>query len=396
MGFRLRRLAVLVSAVSIVTTSAACGSDGQTADHDQTLDVGPYSTQRADNGFDDQPSRARGIMVESLRLGERIVFGSEVAPEFQAGHGGNVIATAGGIRNSDGVFAPPLAPHHPLAAYIAASAETPYISEYHKSYTLSVALVAFPDEQSAAAAAIDMNQNDFAANAKNQAVTIPDYPAAQSHWRPGVPNLGSWLAWNSVLIAVYVEAPQANLDQLTGFVARTYKQQIPKLDGYTPTPAEQQPMLKLDQDKLLSRLVSTGSQVLDPRQFAVYSPRGYAVLGTAPASDAQDYDSQGVKAIAVSDNKYLYRMRDADAARDFTAHLTDTPTVSKYKPMRGVPGAPSISCFKATQPNPTVAGARQFRCLITYEGFVAEVFSDQESDVRQLAAAQYAVLKGSK
>ncbi|MRH88652.1 hypothetical protein GFY24_14565 [Nocardia sp. SYP-A9097] len=376
--------------------SASCGSDSQATDHDQPLDVGSYSTQRADSGFDDRPSRARGIMVESLRLGERIVFGSDVAPEFQAGLGGNVIATDDGIRNSDGVFAEALVAHHPLAAYIAASAQTPYVGEYHKTYTLSVALVAFPDEQSATDAAIDMNQNDFAANAKNQAVSIPDYPGAQSHWRPGVPNLGSWLAVKSVVIAVYVEAPQADLDQLTSFVTRTYKQQVPKLDGYVPTPADQQPMLKLDPDKVLTRLVATSDQRLDPRQFAVYSPRGYAVLGTDPAADTRDYDSHGVTAIAVSDNKYLYRMRDAAAATGFAAHLADEPTVSKYIPIPGVSGAPNTSCFKATRPNPTVAGARQFRCLITYEGFVAEVFSDQEPVVRQLAAAQYVLLKDGK
>ncbi|MFF2552646.1 hypothetical protein ACFVUS_16690 [Nocardia sp. NPDC058058] len=375
--------------------SVACGNDGKATDHDSTLDVGTYSTQPLDSSYDDRPSYGRGVLVESLRLGARAAFGSEIAPEFSAGHGGIVLATEDGIRNADGIMAPAMAPFHPMGAFITDAAETPYVGEHDKHYELSIGLVSFPDEQSATDAAVALAQNDLGMNGKNELVGLPDYPAALSHWRPGVPNLGSWMAWKSVVIAVFVQSRQANLDQLTAFVSKAYQQQLAKLDGYVPVARDQLPMLKLDQDKLLTRLVKTNDARPDQRDFAVYSPRGFAGLGTDPVAAAREYGDAGVKAIAVSDNKYLYDLRDTAAARDFTTRLAKDPTISKFVPMAGVPGAADISCFKATQPNPTVAAARRFRCVIPHEEVVAEVFSTEESDVRQLAAAQYTVLKGA-
>lgn len=394
MRFRFRRLAVAALTAVIASASAACGSGSQTTtEHGSALDIGPYSTQRPDSGFDDQPSSTRGMLVESLRLGERVVFGSDVAPEFSAEHGGTVLTTNSGFRNADGVSAPAMQPFHPLGAFASNAADTPYIGEYHKHYELSVSLVAFPDDQSAADAAVALEHNDFGANGSNVPVSLPSYPAALSHWRPGTPNLGSWMAFKSVVIAVYVESLQADLDQLTGFVSKAYQQQLPKLDGYMPTTPDQLAMLKMDQDKLLTRLVKTDDAIPEQRSFAVYSPRGFAGQSTDPATVVRDFDAQGVKAIAVSDNKYLYKLSDAAAARNYATHLANDPTVSKYVRMAGVPAAADIMCFKATQPNPTTISARRFRCLIPHEGFVAEVFSDQESDVRQLAAAQYLLLR---
>ncbi|MEV6069795.1 hypothetical protein AB0L82_24880 [Nocardia sp. NPDC052001] len=393
MRFAFRRLAVAALTVAIASVSTACGSDSQTTDHASVLDVGAYSTQRPDSGFDDRSSRSRGMLVESLRLGERVVFGSEVAPEFSAGHGGKVLATGSGFRNADGVSAAAMEPFNPLAAFISNAQDTPYIGEYHKHYELSVALVAFPDDQTAANAAAAMEREDFGANGSNVPVPLADHPTALSHWRPGTPNLGSWMAFKSVVIAVYVEGVQANLDQLAGFVSKTYQQQMPKLESYTPTSPDQLSMLRMDRDNLLTRLVKTDDAIPDQRSFAVYSARGFAGLGADPTTAARDYDAQGVQAIAVSDNKYLYKLNDAAASKSFTNYLAGDSTVSKYIPIAGVPGTVDVMCFKATQPNPTIVGARRFRCLIPYDGVVAEVFSDQESDVRQLAAAQYLLLK---
>lgn len=396
MRFRFRRLAGAVLAAAVASASAGCGSDSATADHDPKLDVGSYSTQRLDSGYDDRPSLDRGILVDSLRLGERIAFGSEVAAEFAAGQGGQVLASAQGIRNIPGVSEEAMYQYHPLAVYFAHSAETPFLGAHQHHFELSIALIAFPDEQAAAAAASDLEQHDNAVNGrtiKNEAVALPDYPAALSHWRPGVPNMVSWMAYKTIVVAVNVQAREAKLDLLTDYVSKTYKQQLPRLDGYTASPRVQQPSLKMDPDKLLTKLVKTGDAHPDQHDFAVYAPRAFAVLGTDPAVTAREFDTRGVKSIAVSNNKYLYQLRDAAAARDFTGFLASDPTVSNYGSMAGVSGAPEIACFKAAKPNPTVVSARRFRCLIPHDTLVSEVFSEQELDVRQLAAAEYVLLK---
>ncbi|MFB8002174.1 hypothetical protein [Nocardia sp. NPDC056000] len=392
---RLRRFAVAALAAAIAGAPAGCGSESAATDRDPTLDVGSYSTQRPDSGYDDRPSLDRGILVESLRLGERIAFGSDVATEFAAGQGGQVLASSQGIRNIPGVAEEAIYQHHPLAEYRARFAETPFLGLHQQHFELSIALIAFPDEQAATAAAYDLAQHDNGANARNEAVSLPNYPAALSHWRPGVPNIGSWQAYRSVVVAVFVQAREAKLDQLTDLLGKTYEQQLPMLDGYTATRRDQQPNLKIDPDKLLTKLVKTSDAHPDQHDFAVYGPRTFALLGADPAAATREYDARGVESIAVSDNKYLYQLRDTAAARDFVDHLASDPTVSKYAPMAGVSGAPEVACFRAGKPNPTVVSARRFRCLIPHDALVAEVFSEQEPDVRQLAAAEYVLLRAA-
>ncbi|UFS95448.1 DUF7373 family lipoprotein [Nocardia huaxiensis] len=395
MRIRFRRCAAAVSVAAITLVTAGCG--GATKDSGAPLDFGPYSTQRPDSGYDDGASLVRGVLAESLRLGEYIVFGSEVSPDVAAERRAITAVGERGLSMYKPEEQYAAKPFHPYAGFTAESAETPYLGDHLAHYMLRVTLTAFPDEQSAAGAAAAMAAKDFGTDDTNTPVSIPDHPTALAHWIPAYAIISSWMAYKSVVISVYAGTRQPNLDQLTALTSNAYRQQVARLADYSPVKLDELPTLKLDPDKLLTRLVDTGDNRPDALEFAVYGPRTFALLTSSdPATDAREYSTRGVAAIAVSDNKHLFQFRDADAAGEFATYLIDAPTVSTYTGMAGVDGAADITCSRATQPDPTESRARRFRCVMTREGFVAVVFSDRDSDVRQLAAAQYALMRDGR
>ncbi len=331
--------------------------------------------------------------MESLRLGEHLAFASEIDPALTVGRGGGVIADYQGVSSM--ISAPQrsaLDGFPVLGAFGAIAADKTYGGDDQTETMLSITLIALPDEQIAATAAAAMARADFETNTDNVPVTVDAYPNALSHWRPGVPTIGSWLVWKSVVIRVYARVPEPNLERLVDVATRAYRKQLANLESFTPTPEAEVPNLRMDPDKLLPLLVKTGDSTPDDRDFAVYGRRAYSLLVGDPAEALANYSSRGVSAIAVSDNKFLFQLSDPDEAAEVVEYLAGVDDGLGYVPIRGVSGLPDITCHRATQPSTTQKEARRFRCLITRDGFVAKVFSNQESDIRRLAAAQYAVL----
>ncbi|WP_306360389.1 hypothetical protein [Nocardia sp. CC227C] len=399
MRFRFHRIAAVALAAIAACAAAGCGGgDGSTADSIAATDFGPYSPTPTAHSYDSGPNRTRGRIVESLRLGEHIVFGSDIDPAVASQRYANSIVDEHGMWS--GVQAHQMmaaAPFNPYAGFMSESAETPYLGEHLKHPAVKVVLTAFPDDQSAAAAAAAMSSSDFALNDANTPVALPGYPAALSHWIPTYADIGSWMAYRSVVIHVLVQAREPNLDRMTALLSTAYREQVRRLENFEPVPPADLDTLPLDPGGLLARLVSTGDSRPDARRFAVYDPRTYALLtSTDPAEPAREYKARGVSAIAVSDNKYLFELPDAAAAENFAGYLAESPTVSKYVEMAGVRGVDDISCFQATAPNRTESQARRYRCLVRHDNLIAEVFSHEDRDVRHLAAAQHALLKDSE
>ncbi|MRH88671.1 hypothetical protein GFY24_14660 [Nocardia sp. SYP-A9097] len=386
MRYRSGRFAV--AAIGLLLLIAACGGNSG-----GTIDYGSYPVHRIEGDFDQRPSRARGILAESLRLGERIVLANEVDSDLSAGRGGGVLVDSSGLTDStlSGPQRSALQGYSILGGYSALAGNKPFDPAETSKKFLAVSILAFPDEQTAAAAAADMEHADFLSNIDNAPVGLDAYPTAISHWRPGVPTLGSWLSWKSLVIRVFAELPAPDFGKLAEQVTKTLRLQVSALERFTPTPVSELPALRLDPDGLLPLLVKTDDYTPDDRTFAVYSTRAFAAASAKPAADFEANSSRGVTSIAVSHNKMLYRLRDAAAATEFTAHQVEA-TQSEYLPMHGVANRNSIVCAQAKQPNAQSAEASRFRCLITRGEYVAKVYSNTDIDVRRLAAAQDSVL----
>ncbi|WP_280220190.1 DUF7373 family lipoprotein [Nocardia neocaledoniensis] len=387
MRYRSRRLAAL--AVTVVGFAAACGDQSAAPDH------GAYSVRPIATDYDDTASRSRGILVESLRLGEHLLIAEEVDPDLSISRGGGVIADHGGV---DGLLSAvqmaALRPFDVLGAFGAIAGNDQLHNEaVDKSLTIS--LVALPSEESAVAAAAAMAAADFGANAENAPLAVPEHPAALTHWRPGVPTVGSWLVWKNLVIRVFAKVAEPRPEALVDLLTRTYRAQLAELATFTPTPAAELATAQIDRDGLLTRLVATGDPTPDRKEFAVYGPRAFALLLDRPLMRSRMFDEHRVRAIAVSHNKILYHTESPTAAESFDAAI-QTGQAEEYVTMRGVPATADVSCFRALRPDLRLVQARRFTCLIRHDEFVARVYSNQELDARQLAAAQYTLLADSQ
>ncbi|MFE3057694.1 hypothetical protein [Nocardia sp. NPDC059239] len=127
-----------------------------------------------------------------------------------------------------------------------------------------------------------------------------------------------------------------------------------------------------------------------------FGVRAFSALSPEPPHTLGKYSGSGVTALAVSHNKYLYRMRDSKAAAQYGRDLAADPENSEYTWMRNVRGLTAATCSQATRPDPKSVQARRYRCVVARDGYVAVVYSSTETDVRQLAAAQYAIMGGPR
>ncbi|MEU6580795.1 hypothetical protein [Nocardia sp. NPDC046763] len=371
---------------ALLILATACGNDGDTPDY------GPYAIH-GDNDFDRQPSRIRGIFAESVRLADHIVFATDIDPDLTTVRGGGISADDRGFHETA------LSPQQRAAArpfgvagsFGIAAANRPAGEGPPQKY-LAVSLTVFRDERSATAAAAEMARVDFEASPDNAPVGVDAFPAALSHWRPGVPSLGSLMAWKNVVIRVYAELPDPDLGRLVDVVTTTYRKQVAGLAGFDTSPVPDPATVPLDPDGLLTRLVRTGDPLADPKTFAAFGVRAFSALSPEPPHTFGKYSGSGVTALAVSHNKYLYRMRDSKAAAQYGRDLATDPENSEYTWMRNVRGLTAATCSQATRPDPKSVQARRYRCVVVRDGYVAVVYSNTETDVRQLAAAQYAIM----
>ncbi|MEV6363586.1 DUF7373 family lipoprotein [Nocardia asteroides] len=387
MRYRSRCLAALLS---LTLLTAACGDESAELDH------GGYALEPVPGDFDDAPSRVRGSLVESVRIGERLVFAERVDPDLVEGDGGGVVV---GVRGVDellsGVQKTALQPFDVLAGFGAIGSNgRPDNEQQHK--LLSITILSLPDAEQAGAAAQAMAAADFGANTENAPLPLPDYPAALSHWRPGVPTVGSWLVWKNLVIRLYAKVVDPRPEVLTDLLTRTYRAQLAELDTFVPTPAAELAALKLDSEHLLTRVVKTGEYWPDRWDFLVYGPRTYALLLDKPSARLREFEQSKIDAVAVSYNKFLHRASDEQAARTYAEAEEKLLLSADFTPMAAASAPAGVSCYRASRPNTEVSAARRFACLVRHDEFVVRVYSNQETDVRQLAVAQYALLSGSR
>ncbi|MFD3705486.1 hypothetical protein ACFWUP_20295 [Nocardia sp. NPDC058658] len=389
MRFRLHRVAVL--SLLVVGLPIGCGDAPVGPDH------GSYSTVPIPADYDEGPSRARGILVESLRLGERISFGDRIDPDLTSTGGGGVMGDhrglVPGMNSLSGV-------QSNVASKLGVHASFGAIADNGRSDTkdekfVSISLLAFASEDIARTAAADMARADFEQGADNAPIVLPDYPAALSHWRPSVPTVGSWLTWKNLVVRVYAKVLEPRAELLADVLTKTYRTQLADLEGFVPTAEPDLPNLRIDPDKLLTRIVQTAEPELDgdtgADTFSVYGPRAFALLSDRPSTFFATLRAASVSQIAVAHNKYLRRTASADAATAEAARLVEEGE-RDYVAIPGEPSLPTVSCAQARFPNERNVLANRFKCIVYHGVDVVVLFSYLEADVRHLAAAQYALL----
>ncbi|MFG1794340.1 hypothetical protein [Nocardia sp. NPDC049149] len=396
---RHRRAAGALVIAGMLAASSACESAPQDPAPpapvvDLTrLDVGSYPTQPRELGTAKNPDQAR--MIEAQRLGNVVPTAADIDPAFREG---NAFVSSVFIdpRNSLGKIMKIDRFAEAAPDFIAGFLSHGSTEAKNQGRDLFNAVLIFPDEQRATAAAEALERVDFEANERNERVPIPKYPAARAHWQPQEQSIGSWLAtgkfvvytWIFDYLKIFLE--QVDLPALQALVEKSLDAVVPAIAAFTPTPADQLMTIRIDMDGMLGRALPRQREDgwLDPPGAFT----GHAALHFAsdPADDRRIIEATGVDRYA-TDGTELYRARDAAAAtqlREERARLT--------KKFTGAAAPENLPVARCKEYIGREALAVRYYCSVAYDRYAAFAASHQLLDAQQRISAQYAILVHAK
>ncbi|SUA78717.1 Uncharacterised protein [Nocardia otitidiscaviarum] len=393
--------AVAVLAAGLLWGARTVEGTPTTADIDlATLDFGDLRDESLTEPGNDNDRYGR--IIESARMAEAVVDPRDIDADLYPYQPSLLPKPKDTIGFLADVARPILVEHGMLAGYTVMG--RPDCQGEHcrdASRSVRVTVLRMPDGSAARAAATAIEAADFAVNPENTAVTLPEYPAAQGHWRPTVPTLGIVVPHESFLVALFVTHPSPDLAALTGLATATLKAELPVLDRFQPTPAAALSDLALDTDGMLRRMVPTEpgewpypytTRMHGDREAGAGAYRessGVVYAGTGAnhwmSVDPRTYGVQRteIESLAVVDRRWLIRFRDAAAARRAAARESEPS--ARQTPM-APPRIPDTACLRAEGIVPT------YYCVVRDGRYVAMVRAMDEKSVHQMAAAQYALL----
>src|SRR4051812_28764244 len=134
-------------------------------------------------------------------------------------------------------------------------------------------LTSFPNDDSAARAAAEMDATDFAVNPENQSTEIPGYPQAKAHFRPASPSIAATIASGRLVASVAVRSDsRPNLQYLQQRIKRTFDLQMPLMSKLIPDVEVTLTSLPRDPDNMLSRAFVPGDQPKVSVNFGTIGP----------------------------------------------------------------------------------------------------------------------------
>ena len=376
---------------AVCALAAGCGSGDADIDLSK-LSVGTYST--AARNIPNQPSPADGTVLEGIRMSDAVAdtsqFGSALNYLRQAGpvaDTASIVPIVGetGKRVLDGLGW--------VAGYRASYADAPRLPDggAPPSYLgLSIMLLRFPDDAAAkeAASALELaNWTDFG---KTVAAPLPKHPEIAARYTPGTGALLLDTSIGPFVLRLMFEAPPDGIENHIGELDAVIDEEQALLREFTPTPIAEIPSLPRDPDGLLARMVATDPAKPPPPSptFAVYGSTG-ALRDQLPAiREDKLYEKWGVDRFAVSGNQHLYRLRDNQAAKDMSAEFIAQSSGTEHE-IDGDPNVPDSRCFQADAP---AASAPGYACRLVFDNVYTVVRADTASSVKEMTAAQYALL----
>lgn len=383
----------------------------------RTLDAGPYPTEPLDSYYDFQHSVNSGTALAVSRLANHVVTGPDIDAKLRYGTGAQKITKLDDVKNILAEQNVAVAARNKMLFGFASGSSDfrpePFVEVPPDSTLTTVAVMQFPDSQSAERAATEFEQTDFSVSPdRNEPVQLAKYPLAHSHWRPGTPTIGSVVAHGSYVVSTFIATSQPVLADLTDLVEKVYTAQLPMLDTLAPLSAEQAMRLDLDPDGVIRRVLNPDKLgVPDPGSLAAYELQGflhwqtdrtaarilYADSDRFVFSDAYSATTNSyTKGVAQSFGKgisrfmegaILIRTRNKDSAQALWSAILDAPDTGK---------APSNVPDSKCADLPRASYVKDWVCVVRYRNYVGYVWSTQLQDAQQRAAAQYAVLANSQ
>ena len=376
---------------AVCALAAGCGSGGADVDLNK-LSVGTYLT--APRNIPNQPSPADGTVLEGIRMSDAVAdtsqFGSALNYLRQAGpvpDTASIVPIVGqtGKRVLDGLGW--------VAGYRASYADTPQLpdGEAPPSYLqVSIMLLRFPDDAAASEAASALELANWTDFGKTVAAPLPKHPEIAARYTPGAGALLLDTPMGPFVLRLRLEAPPDGIEKHVGELDAMIDEEQALLRDFKPTPVAEIPSLPMDPDGLLARMVATDPAKPPPPSptFAVYGPTG-ALRDQLPAIRKDKlYEKWGVERFAVSGIQHLYRLRDNQAAKDMSAEFIARSSGTEHE-IESDPNVPDSRCF---QSDAAEANAPGYACRLVFDNVYTVVRADTASSVKEMTAAQYALL----
>ncbi|WP_328388251.1 DUF7373 family lipoprotein [Nocardia sp. NBC_00416] len=363
----------------------------------RTLEVGDFPVDKFSYPAD---ASGDGPILEGIRMSEAVVTTDRIDPSLKFGRGSKVLpdpATA--IDFLANVSEPVLKHRKMVVGYAASGADQgdPEGETRPEADATAITVVAlrFPDTSAATGAARELEDADIGVSRDNRRLKSAKYPDALVHWRPGVANVGAFLAEDEFVISLFVQRPKADSADLVSWVDKTLTAQLAQLGRFRPTPTADIADLQVDPENLLSRVVVADrkGQAPDPDTFAVYGPNYLINSADDQPARARLLDESGFESTAYADGNSVARVRDPAGA----PILMDGFIESAGEAYDDRPAPTDIPGAKCLELNTTGDPQHQyrFRCFVPYKRYVGVVSSDDEAEIQQKTAAQYALLANS-
>ncbi|WP_280246828.1 DUF7373 family lipoprotein [Nocardia abscessus] len=398
---RTQRIALTASCLALAGMLAGCaGVQGTPTAGEidvRMLEVGTYPVDKHEYS---QESGGKGALLEGMRMSDAVVPTVRIDPTLKFGRGSTVVADAEQALDFVAKVSKPVFDNRKLVVgYAASGADRPdpvgQTNPAPDTTAVTNAVFRFPDEATAKLAARELEDVDIAVSPDNRKLTSTKYPDAFVHWRPGVANVGAFMAHKEFVISLFIQRPIADGDDLVKWVDKTLAAEVAQLDKFAATPVNKLDSLKVDPDDLLARVAVADrkTRAPDPAAFAVYG--GYHTVHRADDESVhlRLIEDAGVDHIGLVDDSYVARTRDAAAAQKLLTGLQESEG-AHYDPIsapKDVPGAKCLQLNSKGDPDREY----KYRCYVAYKRYVGVVTSDKEPDVRQKVAAEYALLANS-
>ncbi|GAB0103658.1 hypothetical protein JMUB6875_26310 [Nocardia sp. JMUB6875] len=391
-------IAVLVTACTIAgaprPVTAAVGR----------VDLGGYSGRPLAAPRD--AGETYGGLMESVRMADAVVSPRSFDPALSQISAIPVPTPLDAVGILADATRETLADHGMLAGFSIGGTDDPSgVPRIGVSRSVRLTVLRMRDNMTAIDAARQIDARDFAVNRDNVPVPFVDYFATHGHWRTYEPTLAATLAHGPFVVTVYVTNPTTDRAALQSLAETAFDAELPVLDAFTPTPAEQLATLPLDPEGMLGRLLpATPGQwpypeLFEDEQGVIAGWRGHRrATGIAYGPLVADIwlNRPGdtvripVQAMAVADNARLLRFPDAVAARHALLRLSAPTGNQKVATAPGrIPDAACLRDPDAQTPD------QQFTCLVLEGRYLALVSGATEESVHRMAVAQYAMLTDS-
>ncbi|WP_067677425.1 DUF7373 family lipoprotein [Nocardia miyunensis] len=397
-----RRAGIVFATATAVAVLAGCGVQGTPVAGEidvRTLDVGNYAV---DQHAYHQTADDAGAVVEGMRMSRAVVPAVRIDPSLKVGQGGHIVLdnTEATTRLLAAVSKPILDREGLLTGYTAAGADKPDEpgTSISTSDTTSVTdfVMRFADADTAKRTAQELEDADFGvAPDLNKKLTLSKYPDALVHWRPGISNVGAFLAHKNFVISLFIQRPEPDQDDLEAWVQKSLDAQVPALDRFQATPKDQFSSLPIDPDGLLARAVVRDRDVHTPDRdrFASYGPNDFVNIAEDETTRQRLVDDTGLDAVGIADTSTVLRVRDAAAGGRLVNGLVSA-SGSGYSPTDAPDGIPGAKCLQLGSSS-VHSNAAKFRCYIPHGRYVEVVISNDQSDMKKKASAAYALLANS-